>query len=1005
MPNARLLLVLLLSALAAGAPFAATRGVIIEDFESGSVALESYPGQDADPSDWTVTSSNPYAGSYALRLFGNTWKIQRIPAIAIAEETVWQAAAFVERLGEMQAFGVGDSLNELFYTFAGEQLPQESKWWTVYQGAFPEDEWYAYLLPIGRDWKATYGYLPTIDRLFYANDDDEGTTGIVLFDEIADVTEALPVPPEPSISYVVEKTVPVAKNLFLVGVQFYANVFDPDSDVHTFSWDFGDGGTSGERNPTHEFLVEAHYTYTVGLLVRDESALAGTDTCQVRVEPGAGDLPITVNFVGDVFTGRGYETPGGIIATQGIEALFEPTLSIFGNAADVNVCNLECAYTNQGTPHPTKSVVFRSRPENIAGIAYAGVDLVTTANNHIIDYGEEGMLQTFRLLDSLDIRHSGAGTNEYFALLPTFYSKNGVRMAFLGQCNRCGRKWNYQPFLDAGASKPGFAYFLAHNVEAAVASAREAADIVVIQTHSGDEYDTAPPEKGGRLAEPFPVEANAIGPGDPDFRFRVEPSPGDRALRRLAADLGADVVINHHPHVLQGFESHNGKLIAHSLGNFVFDLYYPETMPTIVLTLAIDKEGIVGYSFVPAWIDDWIPRPATGTLGREIVDRMADYSRPMGAIVAPFFDKAGARIYLDRAETDSTVTPAAIVDSLFVASGGRTTPPLALEGKGNLSAIRSIEGPGSGWEVRWGREILWHGVFEEEGATFWDLNSADEWLDTNAAHSGARSLALRRSSGSSGAVGADLEKHLPCDPANAHSILGYMKAENAGGAWMSARFYSTRHSETPVASTNAAPSFSGTCDWVRQWKDLDTPSNGVYFEVRCSNDRPASGTGHAWFDDLAFIEWEPWVAWNGESAIPSPNNFRFLQVRSMSAGPGSVIVEYSETAYEPSATSVGGRPPAPAAPLLQNFPNPFNARTTIELSIPGEGKADVRIEIFDIRGRRIATVHQGEAEGGTKLGVVWKGTDARGREVPSGVYLVRAAIDGRALTGKIVLLR
>ena len=73
------------------------------------------------------------------------------------------------------------------------------------------------------------------------------------------------------------------------------------------------------------------------------------------------ELPLTVNFVGDVFTGRGYENNGGIIDTYGVEALFDPTLGIFGEAADVNVANLEVSYTDRGTPHPTKSVVFRSR--------------------------------------------------------------------------------------------------------------------------------------------------------------------------------------------------------------------------------------------------------------------------------------------------------------------------------------------------------------------------------------------------------------------------------------------------------------------------------------------------------------------------------------------------------------------------------------------------------------------------------------------------------------------
>ncbi len=87
--------------------------------------------------------------------------------------------------------------------------------------------------------------------------------------------------------------------------------------------------------------------------------------------------------------------------------------------------------------------------------------------------------------------------------------------------------------------------------------------------------------------------------------------------------------------MLQGFESYQGKLIAHSLGNFIFDLYYPETMPTLVLTLEMDKQGITGYRFTPAWINHWIPEPATGDLGRAIVDRLADSSRPMNAIVVP----------------------------------------------------------------------------------------------------------------------------------------------------------------------------------------------------------------------------------------------------------------------------------------------------------------------------------------------------------------------------------
>lgn len=977
----------------------------IENFESGSVSLDSYPGQDSDSASWNVSSSNPYGGTYALRLYGNTWKTESISPLSIADSTVWRVASLVEQLGEMQGFGVSDGTNELLYSFGGSQLPAENKWWTVYQGAFPVGEWYSYLLPIGRDWMATYGYLPTISSLIYVNDNDSGSPGTIWFDEIADVSDDQPVPPVTSILYTIESSKEIADKRFLVGVQFQGTVYDPDSPSHTFQWDFGDGETSGDQNPAHPFIVEAAHTYTVGLIVRDGDGLVGSDTCQIHVEPGEGDLPITVNFVGDIFTGRSYESSGGLIDTYGIDALFEPTYPIFGQAADVNVCNLECAYTDRGSPHPTKSVVFRSSPVNIAGIVNAGVDVVTLGNNHIVDYGEQGMLQTIELLDSLGIKHSGAGINDYFALLPTFHTEQGVRLAFLGQCNRDGRKWNYQPFLDAGFNKPGFGNLLPHNVEQALSFARDLADVVIIQLHSGDEYQTAPPDKHAHLFPP-PIEMNDIGPDDPDFLFRVEPSTGERELRRQAADDGADIVINHHPHVLQGFESYKGKLIAHSLGNYIFDLYYPETMPTIVLTLEIDKTGIVGYTFTPAWIDDWIPQPATGTLGREIIDRLADYSRPMDALVAYEPESNQGRIYLNRSETDSAVTAYSISDTLVEAASNWTSPPLLLEGAGNVSRISSITGSGSGWEVRWGREILWHGTFEDEGGTFWDDNTADEWLDTAEAHTGFRSLALRRSAGAGGEVGTDLEKHLACDPAKEHSVTGYLKADNADNALLRARFYSDRYSSSALSSEDIALPFTGSTDWSRQWKDIATPGGGNYFEVRCRNAAPSAGTGYARFDDIAFIEWEPWSSFAGTAAIPSPNNFRFVQVRSADAGATAVNLNYEETAYGDVATHLAGDlPPTPFTAQLNSYPNPFNPRTTVELFVPGDKPQFATIDIFDVRGRQVTRLFEGTMPGGRKSGVSWNGKDARGRELPSGIYFARAKVGSSTISRKMILLR
>jgi poly-gamma-glutamate capsule biosynthesis protein CapA/YwtB (metallophosphatase superfamily) len=1047
---------------------ARSRGVVIEDFESGTVELESYPDQDQEPSAWELTSDDTYGGtSYALRIHGNSWKVETIPATAAPESTVWQVAIQGERLGEMQAFGVGDGINELLYTVAGDQLPEGSQWWTVYQGAFPMGEWYAYLLPIGRDWFATYGYEPILTKLIYVNDDDAGMRGVTLWDEIRDVTEDLPIVPEVEIIKMVGQAKRVSRNLYRVGVQFHAEVYDPDSESHLFHWDFGDSTTSAEQDPAHEFLAEAGYTYTIGLLVRDPDGLAGNDTCQVRVEPGVDDVPILVNFVGDIMTCRSYEAPGGIIDTQGIDAIFDPTRPILGEAADVSVCNLECSYTDRGQPHPTKSVVFRSRPENIVGIVDAGIDVVNVGNNHIIDYGEEGMLQTFGLLDSLDIGYSGAGVNDYFALQPTFWTERGVRIAFIGQCNRTGRQWNYQPFLDAGYNKPGFAYLLPMNEEGAIGAVRDLADIVIAQFHSGDEYETEPPPGAAStasdglertpaglessppgLASPPPVEAAVIGPEDPRFRFPTEPTPGDRELRRMAIDQGADIVINHHPHVLQGFESYHGRLIAHSLGNFVFDLYYPETMPTIVLTLEIDKYGILGCRFVPAWIDDYIPQPATGTLGREIMDRMADYSRPMHALVAVSPEENLARVYPSRSGVDSTTFASVAPTPLLAEDGYQISPPILLSGQGNLSRVISVTGGGSGsWEVCWGREILWHGGFEDEGATLWDVNSPDEWLDEGEAHRGARSLALRRSATDTQATGTDLERHLPCDPDQRHSALAWEKADNAAEQVVMARFYSNRTASTPISSTDLGPRFTGTQDWVQQWAELETPANGIYFEMRCSDDAPETGTGLAWFDDLAFIEWEPWVAVEGALDVPSPNNYRFLQVRTSDPGAVSAVVSYEETAYGIGGVPTGLWPGAPGNGwVLRSYPNPFSPPVRIELdfvtepwrgspagsawapdlaftrgagpagdrapgsaltaaSSPAPAASPVDLAIFDVGGRRVATLFRGSLSDLRSHVFLWDGRDARGRPVPSGIYLTRAAVAGAVRGGKILLTR
>lgn len=978
----------------------------IVTFDDGTPALTSYPGQDSQPAAWSLVTGWDGAGG-ALQLSGDTWKALAIAPRAVADTTVWCVAINAVVRGGTQAIGFGDGVRELFYTVAGRDLPAAVNWFTVYQGAFATSAWEQYLLPLGRDWRAAFGAGdPVIDRVFFVNESGTGSAGTTRFDALQDATADRPRAPRVNIHYTIEAQRQTRAGDWDVTARFGAAVHDPDSGAFVWRWDFGDGQSSALPDPLHTFTVTASRPWTVGLVVRDETGLAGGDTCRVVVHEGPDDGPLTVNFVGDVFTGRGYETAGGIIATEGIEALFAPTLPIFGQAADVNVANLEVSYTSRGTPHPTKSVVFRSRPANIAGLAFAGIDLVTIGNNHIIDYGEIGMLDTMAGLDGLGIPYCGAGGSETLALQPAFRSQNGVRLGFLGLCNRTGREWNYQPFLDAGWDKPGFAYLLPAQLAAGIAATRPQADVVIVQTHSGAEYQLAPSQAAGA---PGAFDVEDTGKEAPEFRFLNEPTPSERELRRLVLDLGADVLINHHPHVLQGFEAWNGKLIAHSLGNFVFDLSYVETMPTGVLTLEVEAAGITGYRFTPAFIDRWIPRPATGNLGREILGWLADQSRAMNVVMVP--DPAAlpapqARLHLSRAGLDSTVTPLALAFAAVEQGGYVTSPPLELPGDGFLTGVLGVDGGGSGgWEVAWGRELLWHTGFEDEGAAFWDVNTDDESLDADVSHSGDRSLRIKRDAAQSGQTGTDLIAHLPCRGDRRHSAAGWLKADNTAQARIMARFYGTRTGETPLADTDLAARFTGTADWTRQWRDLTTPADAAWFELRCAVEPPAAGAGAAWFDDLAFIEWEAWQPLDSPLKLPAPHNYRYLQVRRAGTGAGAGVVSGELVTYGPAASAAPDPVDVPSRRLsLAAYPNPFNPRTTIELSIGGAA-ARVEVELYDLAGRRVRTLYAGELAGGRRHGLSWDGLDGRGRPLPSGTYLCRATVAGEVSTLKLALVR
>jgi poly-gamma-glutamate synthesis protein (capsule biosynthesis protein) len=297
-----------------------------------------------------------------------------------------------------------------------------------------------------------------------------------------------------------------------------------------------------------------------------------------------GDDPVEVLAVGDVMPGR------GVAAVDEPLAGVEPWLQ----AADLAVGNLECVLGAEGTARPGP---YRLRaPSGAAAmLARAGFDVLGLANNHALDYGPEGLAGTAVLLEWAGIDAVGPGPGMEAAFRPTVREVRGLRLAFLA--------FNAVPDPDGmpaapaplhpthpGTARQGKWDGVASGVRsdawvpaawdpergpAAVAAARANANAVIVLVHWGYEYDR-------------------------------RSDPGQRDMARALLDAGADLVVGHHPHVVQetataaelGLEERHG-LVAYSLGNLLFDQAQPETRRGLVLRAFFDRDGLRAVQALP----------------------------------------------------------------------------------------------------------------------------------------------------------------------------------------------------------------------------------------------------------------------------------------------------------------------------------------------------------------------------------------------------------------------
>lgn len=298
----------------------------------------------------------------------------------------------------------------------------------------------------------------------------------------------------------------------------------------------------------------------------DDTALSVTpvptgEPEEVVVEPDP--EPIVLGFAGDInFDEASKPMKKYDSEKKGILGGISEDLINEMNSMDIMMLNNEFAYSTRGTKAPDKSFTFRADPSRVEILKEMGVDIVSLANNHALDYGKDALIDTFETLDNAGIHYVGAGDTMDRAKAPIYFTVGDKKIAYVA-ASRVVFAMDWY----ATDTSPGMigTYDPALFLES-IREAKENSDFVVAFVHWGVERNNYPEEYQQTMAKQY-------------------------------IDAGADAVIGCHPHVLQGIEFYNNKPIVYSLGNYWFG---GATGETGLLKLYLDPDDTVRVQMIPA---------------------------------------------------------------------------------------------------------------------------------------------------------------------------------------------------------------------------------------------------------------------------------------------------------------------------------------------------------------------------------------------------------------------
>ncbi len=261
-------------------------------------------------------------------------------------------------------------------------------------------------------------------------------------------------------------------------------------------------------------------------------------------------------------------------------------------SADITIGTLDATLSDAGTPFGCIETFSLAGPAAaVAGLRYAGYDVIANAANHIKDCGvspcgDDALLQTNANLRAAGIKPAGTGRNVVEARSPAVVVRNGIAFAFLAYDD-------IAPYYHATRDGAGAAPLDPDTIAEDVANARKVANVVVVIPHWGVEYTASPSER-------------------------------QRAFARAAAAAGADMVVGNHPHWVQAHERIGNTFVAYALGNFVFDQDWSvETQQGALLEATFTGTRLAATRYIPIRIHDYYqPQLATPPEAQRILDRI-----------------------------------------------------------------------------------------------------------------------------------------------------------------------------------------------------------------------------------------------------------------------------------------------------------------------------------------------------------------------------------------------